>query len=145
MNKTLAIDYANFSNRSRYGIIYKELSYEIIGSAMKVYNTLGYDYLEKVYEKALTISLKKKRIFVETQTSIKIEFDRVVIGDYICDKLVDKVAIVEVKAVNNLSKYHVAQLINYLRGANKKLGLLINFGSDKLEYKRVLNKEFKIR
>ncbi len=126
-------------------LIYKELSYEIIGSAMKVYNTLGYDYLEKVYEKALTISLKKKRIFVETQTPIKIEFDRVVIGDYICDKLLDKLVIVEVKAVNNLSKYHVAQLINYLRGANKKLGLLINFGSDKLEYKRVLNKEFKIR
>ncbi len=126
-------------------LIYKELSYEIIGSAMKVYNTLGYDYLEKVYEKALTISLKKKRIFVETQTSIKIEFDRVVIGDYICDMLVDELVIVEVKAVNNLSKYRVAQLINYLRGANKKLGLLINFGSDKLEYKRVLNKEFKIR
>ncbi len=123
-------------------LIYKELSYEIIGSAMKVYNTLGYDYLEKVYEKALTISLKKKRIFVETQTSIKIEFDRVVIGDYICDMLVDELVIVEVKAVNNLSKYRVAQLINYLRGANKKLGLLINFGSDKLEYKKVLNKEF---
>ncbi len=126
-------------------IIYKELSYEIIGSAMNVYNTLNYGYLEKVYEKALTISLKKKKITVETQIPIKIIFEGEVVGDYICDMLIDNLIIVEVKAVKNLSQIHVAQLINYLRGANKKLGLLINFGSDKLEYKRVLNKSFGIR
>lgn len=120
-------------------IIYKETSYKIIGIAMEVHNRLGYGFLEKVYENAMMILLKKKGIRAESQMPIKIKFESEIIGEYIADVLVDDEIILELKAVKKIHEKHKAQTINYLKATNKKLGIIINFGNERLEYERVIN------
>lgn len=94
----------------------------------KVYNTLGYGFLEKVYERALFIELNKIGIKVECQKSIKIHYDNQIIGDYYADIMVDNTVIIELKAVEILCEQHELQLINYLKATDVEFGLLLNFG-----------------
>jgi GxxExxY protein len=124
-------------------LLYKELSYEIIGVAMEVHNRLGYGFLEKVYENALMILFKREKIRVENQMSIKIEFENQIIGEYIADILVEDKIILELKAVNKILDVHKAQILNYLKATNKKLGIIINFGNPKLEFYRIINVDSK--
>ncbi len=101
----------------------------IIASAFKVFNTLGSGYLEKVYENALRIELKKQGFSVEQQYPIPVYYEDEMVGDFFADLLVNDNLIIELKAVENLHSKHEAQLVNYLTATGIEVGLLINFGS----------------
>jgi GxxExxY protein len=115
------------------------LSEQIIGCAYAVGNTLGYGFLEKVYENAIAHELVKVGLDVSRQQPIKVYYDGVDVGDYFADLVVDDEIIIELKAVKNIDSIHLAQCLNYLKATEKKLGLLINFGQKRVEVKRVVN------
>ena len=106
-----------------------DLTKKIISCAFKVHNTLGSGFLEKVYENAMMIELKKAGLNVEQQHNIPVYYDSTIVGDYYADILVENEVILELKAVENLAKIHEVQLVNYLQGTGNEIGLLINFGS----------------
>ena len=116
------------------------LSNRIIGCALTVSNTLGTGFLEKVYENALTHELRKNGLRTAQQTPIQVRYDGIVVGDYAADLLVEGMVIVELKAVRTLDRIHMAQCLNYLKATGLEVGLLINFGSPKLEYRRFDNR-----
>jgi len=94
----------------------------------KVYPKLGYGFLEKVYENALALELRRVGLTVEQQARIEVYYDGVVLGEYFADLLVDGVVIVELKAIQHLGPEEEAQLLNYLRATPYEVGLLLNFG-----------------
>ncbi|MCG2758676.1 MAG: GxxExxY protein [Desulfobacteraceae bacterium] len=109
-------------------IKHKELTEKIIKVFYKVYNKLGYGFLERVYENAMMIEFKKEGIPAVAQSPIKVLYEKEIIGEYFADILVDNKVIVEIKAVRNLLLEHEAQLLNYLKATDKEIGLLLNFG-----------------
>lgn len=115
--------------------LHKDVTSIIIQSFYKVYNTLGYGFLEKVYENAMRIELKKLGMSVEQQKNIKVYFDSEQVGDYFADLLVNDLVIVELKAAENICEEHETQLLNYLKATDIEVGLLLNFGK-KAEIKR---------
>ncbi|MCP4423645.1 MAG: GxxExxY protein [Chloroflexi bacterium] len=108
--------------------MHSDLTEQIINAFYKVYNQLGYGFLEKVYENALAIELRKRGHKVEQQVAIKVYYDSVVVGEYKADLLVDDLVICELKATRKLAKEHEAQLLNYLKATPYEVGLLLNFG-----------------
>ncbi len=116
------------ADERRYDFKYKELTEKIIEYFYKVYNRLGYGFLEKVYENALIIELKKAGINALPQTPITVIYQDEVVGEYFADILVDNKVIVEIKAVRSLVPEHEAQLLNYLKATNVEVGMLLNFG-----------------
>lgn len=116
-----------------------EITQKIIGCAFQVSNGLGAGFLEKVYENALVIELSQASLRVEQQKSIQVIYGGQVVGDYIADLVVADSVLVELKAVKSLDEIHMAQCLNYLKAANLKLCLLINFGRPKIEVKRIMN------
>jgi len=117
-------------------IILKNVSYEVMAAAFEVQNTLGSGFLEKVYENALAIELSRRGIRSEVQKEIQVIYKGVPVGSYFADLLVDSQLIIELKASESIAKVHEAQILNYLKATGIKLGLLINFGKNRLEYKR---------
>ena len=115
------------------------LTEKIIGAAYSVANILGFGFLEKVYENALAVELKALGMKVEQQKPVSVFYKGVNVGDYIADLLIEDSVLIELKSVKNLSDIHKSQLLNYLVATNKSVGLLINFGSPRIEIKRVLN------
>ena len=107
---------------------HEALTRQIIEIFYKVYNSLGYGFLEKVYENALAIEFRKSGLDVTPQAPIKVIYDQEIVGEYYIDLLVADCVIVEVKAVKTLLKEHEAQLLNYLKASKIEVGLLINFG-----------------
>jgi GxxExxY protein len=116
------------------------LSEKIIGCAFAVSNGLGCGFLEKVYENALTHELRKAGLKVEQQRSVEVCYDGVVVGSYCIDLLVDELVVVELKAVKAFDDIHAAQGLNYLKATGLKICLLLNFGSPRLEVKRLVNR-----
>ena len=120
-------------------IIYKEESYNIVGACMEVHTQLGCGFLEPVYQEASALEFLSKSIPFKKEFNLKINYkgnilEKTYVADFICyDKIV-----VEFKALGQLTTQHEAQVINYLRATNFKLGLLINFGEKHLEYKRLV-------
>ena len=110
-----------------------------------MYNTLGYGFLEKVYENAMRIEIGKSGLSVEQQKNIKVFYDFEQVGDYYADLLVENLVIVELKAAETICDEHETQLLNYLKATDIEVGLLINFGK-KAEIKRkiFLNKNKKL-
>jgi len=117
-------------------IIYKELSYRIVGLAMEVHNKLGFGFLEKVYENALMVLFQKEGIPAQQQATITVYFEGKVVGDYYADILVDDRIILELKAVDRIVDVHRAQALNYLRATGIKLAIILNFGKSSFEYER---------
>ena len=115
----------------------EDLTNRIICAFYNVYNILGSGFLEKVYENALAIELKKIGLSVTQQESIKVYYDGVQVGDYYADIVVNGLVILELKAAESLRSEHFAQLTNYLKATDKKVGLLLNFGK-KPEFKRIV-------
>lgn len=109
---------------------YKELTEKIINIFFRVYNKLGYGFLEKVYENAMVIECKKEGIPVTTQSPIKVVYENEIIGEYYADLLVGNKVIVEIKATKSLAEEHESQLLNYLKATNIEVGLLLNFGPE---------------
>jgi GxxExxY protein len=107
---------------------YQELTENIIKAAYTVHNTLGYGFLEKVYQNALVIELAKRGIKADSEKPIKVFYEGRIVGDYVCDLIVDDRVILELKAVKELNDIHEVQLVNYLKATVVEVGLLINFG-----------------
>lgn len=106
----------------------EEIVSTIIKSFYFIYNSLGYGFLEKVYENALAFELREHGLFVQQQEPIAVYFKNVKVGDYFADLLVENQLIVEMKAAEFLKIEHEAQLLNYLKATNIELGLLLNCG-----------------
>ena len=116
-------------------IKHKELTERIINIFYKVYNKLGYGFLEKVYENAMLREFKKENIPAVSQSPIKVFYEDEIIGEYFADIFVDDKVIVEIKAAKGLALENEAQLLNYLKATDIEVGLLLNFGT-KPEIKR---------
>ena len=119
-----------------------DLTEKIIGCAFRVYNTLGSGFLESVYHKSLNIELEKSGLVSEVQKPIKVYYDNQLVGEFIADIIFNNLIVVELKAIQNLNKAHEVQLVNYLKATGCPVGLLINFGEEKIEIKRKI-KELK--
>jgi GxxExxY protein len=116
-----------------------ELSEKVIGCAFKVGNALGCGFLEKVYENALAHEIRKAGLAVETQAPIKVHYDGIIVGEYAADLLVEACLLIELKAVKQFDDVHMAQCLNYLRATGLHLCLLINFGTPRVEVKRIVH------
>ena len=114
----------------------KKLTETIIGAAFKVSNVLGCGFLEKVYENALAIELRKQGLVALQQFPIPVFYDSIQVGDFFADILVNDLVLLELKAVRQFDEVHEAQCLNYLKGTGKPLCLLLNFGKPKVEIKR---------
>lgn len=115
---------------------FENITEKIIGCAYKVYNTMGYGFLESVYEKCLLIELMKADLKSEYQKPIIVYYEGEIVGNFIADLFVEDSIILELKSVKNLAKAHEVQLVNYLVATETNVGLLINFGEDKVDIKR---------
>lgn len=109
-------------------MLHKETTDKIIKAFYNVYNTLGYGFLEKVYENSMLLELRSIGLSVEKQVPIKVYFKEQQVGDYYADLIVEDKVIVELKAAESLCEEHEFQLINYLKATNIEVGLLLNFG-----------------
>jgi len=105
---------------------------------MEVYNELGYGFLEKVYENAIMVAFQDAGIPAEQQESIPVYFRGKQVGEYFSDILAEGKIILELKSIEAINEVHFAQIIHYLKATNLKVGLIINFGKDTLEHKRVV-------
>ena len=113
-----------------------DLCGQVIGAAMEVHSTLGPGFLESVYQNALIWELRKAGLRSEAEKPISVHYDGQLVGAFTADVLVDDAVIVELKAVQTLAKAHEVQLVNYLVATVIDEGLLVNFGAERLEYKR---------
>ena len=118
----------------------ENITHKIIGAAYNVFNTLGFGFLESIYHKALLIELQKAGLKAESEKALKVYYNDIVIGDFSIDVFVEDAVVIELKSVENLSKVHEVQLVNYLNGIKKDIGLLINFGPSRVEVKRKYRK-----
>ena len=116
-----------------------QLTERVIGCAYQVSNVLGSGFLEKVYENALALDLRKLGLSVAQQHGIQVKYEGQIVGEYLADILVNDSVLVEVKAVRKLDEIHMAQCMNYLRATGVRVCLLINFGSPKVEIKRIIH------
>ena len=118
---------------------FKEECYQIIGCCMDVHNELGCGFLEPVYQEALSLVFYENKIPFVKEKVLDIEFrGRVLDKKYVADFICFNEVIVELKATDGLADHDIAQVLNYLKATGKKLGLLINFGTTKLQYRRVI-------
>ncbi|MDZ4848161.1 MAG: GxxExxY protein [Pirellulaceae bacterium] len=113
-----------------------ELTKKIIGAAYKVHNTLGFGFLETVYERSLTIELNRLDVAHAAQAPIQVRYEGEIVGNFIADMLIENQLIIEIKSVVQLNVAHEVQLVNYLAATGIEIGLLINFGPDKVEVRR---------
>ncbi|MFC1478095.1 GxxExxY protein [Candidatus Margulisiibacteriota bacterium] len=116
-------------------MLHSNITEKIIQAFYKVNNSLGYGFLEKVYENAMVVELGKIGCNVDQQKKIKVHYEGKEVGEYYADLLVDGLVIVELKASESLCKENEAQLINYLRATELEVGMLLNFGR-KAEFRR---------
>ena len=115
--------------------LYSDITNKILSAAHRVYHKLGAGFVEKVYENALTIELKRMELTFNQQYPIKVYYEGIIVGEYIADLIIEEKVIVELKAVNQLNRSHEVQLVNYLKATGIPVGLLLNFG-DRLDIKR---------
>ena len=111
---------------------------QLIGAAFEAHNILGFGFLEKVYQRALQVELQLRGIRVELEPKLQVQFKGVIVGDYAADLLVVDQIIVELKSDPEYQPVYEAQLLNELRGTGAKIGYLINFGRERVEYKRMV-------
>ncbi|HEX9838721.1 MAG TPA: GxxExxY protein [Anaerolineales bacterium] len=119
-------------------LLYKELTFAVIGAAMEVHRILGPGFLEAVYESALARELTLRGIPFGQQVRLPVSYKDVLVGEYIADFIIDGKLIVEIKAVSNFNSQHQAQAMHYLAATGLRLALLLNFGTGSLEHRRVI-------
>ncbi|MCK5051189.1 MAG: GxxExxY protein [Candidatus Cloacimonetes bacterium] len=120
-------------------LLYEDQTEIIRQAAYEVHKYFGTGFLEKVYENALKYKLEKKGLQISQQCQIPVYFiDNFKVGDYYADLMVEKKIIIELKTASTLDPIHFAQVKNYLKATEIKLGLLINFGTPKLQFKRII-------
>ena len=116
----------------------RELTYKINGAIFEVHRTLGEGFLEKVYENALVIELQNLGLKAESQVPINVNYKGNIVGEYFADLVVENQVILELKAVDELTMAHQAQLLNYMRATGMPLGLLVNFKGEKAVIRRLV-------
>jgi GxxExxY protein len=121
------------------GLIYPELSYQIVGCAFEVWNELGPGHSEKIYQNAFAVVLKEKGLVFTEQVYYSLKFKNQIIGKAFLDFLVEEKIIVEIKKDVSFTKSNIEQVLNYLKLSNLKLALLINFTKHDVKYKRIVN------
>jgi GxxExxY protein len=119
-------------------LLYSDLTEKIRQATFEVHQYFGSGFLEKVYENTLKYKLEQLRMHVYQQYPIPVYFNSIKVGEYFADLIVENKIIIELKAISNLDKIHMAQVKNYLKATKIKLGLLINFGTPKLQFKRII-------
>lgn len=117
---------------------HEEITKAIIGSAFEVFNELGHGFLEKVYQRALQAELIQRGHLVDLEPSLTVKFKGITVGTYAADLLVDGKVIVELKVAKKYNKQDEAQLLNELKASDMDVGMLINFGKEKVEFKRFI-------
>ena len=115
---------------------YWEITEKIIDCAFAVFNHLGSGCLESVYERCMLIELRKAGLCANSQQKIKVVYDNQIVGEFTANIIVEESIIVELKAVSQITKIHETQLVNYLASTGKNVGLLTNFGSEKVQVRR---------
>ncbi len=115
---------------------HKDLTHTIIGAAYKVYNILGFGFLESVYKKSMIIEIQKSGLIVENEKPLHVYYDEKVVGEFFVDLFVENEIAVELKSVKCIIKEHEIQLVNYLNALKLDVGLLINFGPSGVDTKR---------
>jgi GxxExxY protein len=115
-----------------------KITYEINGAVFEVNRILGFGFLEKVYENALLFELKNRGLKAKNQVPISVGYKDKIVGEYFADIIVENKIVIEIKAINKLLKIHEAQILNYLKATEFKVGLLINFTYPKAEIKRFI-------
>ena len=126
-------------------LLYKDLSFSIIGAAMEVQNILGSGFLEAVYQSALEREFVLRKISFQSKVKLPVSYKGEVIGEYEADLVIDKKIIVELKAISRFNSAHEAQALHYLTATGLQLALLINFGAGSLEYRRIIKSEKQIK
>jgi GxxExxY protein len=123
---------------SRSILIEGDVTEKILGASFKVLNTLGAGFLEKVYENALSVELRRIGLSIDNQKTFPVSYEGAIVGEYQADLVVEEKVILECKAVSTMDSVHEAQLMNYLKASGLRVGLLINFGRPKLQYRRLI-------
>jgi len=118
--------------------LHKDTTEKIIGAAFEVHRHLGYGFLERVYQRAMQVELLRDGLSAEIEKRIQVQYKGIVVGDYDADLLVDNSVAVEIKVGPQHDRRDEAQLLNELKAAGLKVGLLVNFGRAKVEYKRLV-------
>ncbi|MBM4166881.1 MAG: GxxExxY protein [Ignavibacteria bacterium] len=124
-------------------LLHKDITDKILQAFFKVYNTLGYGFLEKVYENAMFIELCAMGLHIEKQKQIKVYYNNNIVGDYVADLIANNCVIIELKAAENIAEEHEFQLINYLRATEIEVGLLLNFGKTPQFKRKIFTNDFK--
>jgi len=119
-------------------LLHAEITEQVIGAAFEVHRVLGYGFLEKVYQRAMQVELILRGLKADIESKIKVYYKEVIVGDYSADLLVNDLVVVELKVSPQYNSYDEAQLINELKATRMKVGLLINFGREKVEFKRFI-------
>lgn len=119
--------------------MYEEITHKIIGCAMKVHSTLGNGFQEVIYQRALAIEMDKQGLHFRREKVMKIYYEGIEVGTRRADFFVEEFVMLELKALIRLEDAHLSQAMNYCQAYNLPIGLLINFGSKRLEFKRVYN------
>jgi GxxExxY protein len=122
---------------------FSEITKSIINAFYNVYNKLGYGFLERVYENAMMIELKKLGLNAVKQQAISVYYDDELVGEYFADIIVDNKVIIELKAAETICSEHECQLVNYLKSTDIEVGLLLNFGKKPEIKRRVLTSDHK--
>jgi GxxExxY protein len=117
----------------------QKLTEKILQAAFAVHNALGAGFLERVYSNALAVELRGQDIALRIELPLKIKYRDTIVGDYIADLVVEDRVLIELKACASLDPVHTAQILNYLRASKIHVGLLLNFGRPKLEYRRFVS------
>ena len=115
---------------------YKDETETIIGCAYRVYNKMGFGFLESVYQKCLLIELRRAGLDTESEKPITVYYNNEIVGEFVADIIVNDAIILELKSVRRIVKAHEVQLVNYLVATGKPVGLILNFGERKVEIKR---------
>ena len=117
---------------------HKQVTEAIIGAAFEVHNELGYGFLHRVYQCALQVELIRRNHRADLESRINVRYKEVIVGDYDADMIIDNRVLIEVKIAPQYDKRDEAQLLNLLKATGLKVGILINFGRSKVEYRRLV-------
>jgi len=119
-------------------LLHEETTSKIIGAAFEVHAQLGYGFLERVYQRALQVELLRRGATAELEKRVQVQYKGVIVGDYDADLLVNDCVAVEIKVAAQYDKRDEAQLLNELKATGLKVGMLVNFGRTKVDYRRLV-------
>jgi len=127
-----------FDESQKTKLLHEEITKEIIGASFEVHRELGYGFLERVYQRALQVELVRRGLSAESERRVQVQYKGAIVGDYDADLIVNGSVVVEIKVALQFDTRDEAQLLNELRATGIRVGLLINFGRTRAEFKRLV-------